>query len=290
MRKRLTIGKAAARLSIEVDTLRRLEREGVIRGERTQGGHRRFDEAEVARVAKLRSGRNNSHAAKPPRPVTGTRPRQLDVGSLARTVKPRGGEPAAIIQRDPENAAPLFTIGDEVGYRSPLRVETPSPSDAPRLESLKTYGIACIPFDIPAAWRARVIADLELFVSRTQFPSHISSLEATSLVSGRVEEVLGPYRDQQAREKASKGAEEHARWRLVALKIHGTSYAVRETADWDWSAQSEARREVTGELESKVKAEWSEREVEKLVDEVLEDWEGEDEDDDDEDPDWDDED
>lgn len=176
---------------------------------------------------------------------------------------------------------------DALPVTPPVRVQALAPD---RLESLKSYGLTSIPFDVPAGWRAKVIADLERFVSATQFPKHVSNTEAHNIVAARVEDVLSPFREQQARESARKQAEEQARWRVVALSSHGSTYAIRETAEWDWSAQSEARREVADELASKINADWSERDVEKLVDEVLSDWEEEDdEDDDDEDKDQDDE-
>ncbi|MFN0177201.1 MAG: hypothetical protein ACKVZ0_00255 [Gemmatimonadales bacterium] len=145
--------------------------------------------------------------------------------------------------------------------------------------SIKAFGLACIPFDIPAAWRARVIADLERFVLPTQFPKHIALWEANNLVSARVEEVLAPYREEQARQRAQKVTDEQTRWQLIALKIHGVNYASKETGDWDWSAQSDARREAARELDAKVQAGWSVRDVEKLVDHVLDDWVADDEED-----------
>ncbi len=159
--------------------------------------------------------------------------------------------------------------------------EPPPPAPPPphpgyaldRLESIKRHGLASVPFDVPATWRAKVIADLERFVSATQFPKHVSTIEASNIVVARVLEVLSPFREQQVREREKKEAEERGRSRVATLKSHGGTYAIRETADWDWSAQLEARREVAKELEVKIKVDWSERDVEKLVDEVLDDWE-----------------
>lgn len=42
MKKYLTIGEAAQRLNFQVDTVRRLERNGTLAAERTDGEHRRF--------------------------------------------------------------------------------------------------------------------------------------------------------------------------------------------------------------------------------------------------------
>lgn len=274
----MSIGRAAAQLGIEVDTLRRLERDGVIRAERTQGGHRRFDAAEVARFARTRTGRRAARGA--PAPLTRR--------SSARTVEhPATGAvrfaPAPMVSSE-EEEEPVFIEFDD-------NPEPPPPAPPPshpgyaldRLESIKRYGLASIPFDVPAAWRAKVIADLERFVSATQFPKHVSNIEANSIVVARVLEVLSPFREQQAREREKKEAEERARWRVATLKTHGGTYAISETADWDWSAQLEARREVAKELEAKIKPDWSERDVEKLVDDVLDDWEDDDSENDDDD-------
>ena len=99
------------------------------------------------------------------------------------------------------------------------------------------------------------------------------------LCQARVEELLAPYRERQEAEKARKAAEQKAEWRVAALRSHGNGYAIRETTGWDWSAQSEARREAARELDAKVKSDWSERDVERLVDDVLDDWVDEDDDD-----------
>ncbi|MCC7133071.1 MAG: MerR family DNA-binding transcriptional regulator [Gemmatimonadales bacterium] len=263
----LSIGQAATQLGIEVDTLRRLETEGAIRAERTQGGHRRFDAAEVAHFARSRVGRRAAHL--PPAPSPRRSPAR-PVEHLA--TRPVRVPPAPIVSHLEEE--PRFIEFDD----NP-QPPTPAPPTRPQafavnhLESIKSYGLASIPFDVPATWRAKVIADLERFVSATQFPKHVSNIEAKNIVVARVLEVLSPFREQQAREREKQEAEERARWRVATLKSHGGTYAIRETADWDWSAQLEARREVAKELEVKIKVDWSERDVEKLVDDVLDDWE-----------------
>lgn len=266
MKRMLSIGQAATQLGIEVDTLRRLETEGAIRAERTQGGHRRFDAAEVARFARSRAGRRAVRGA--PAPPARRSPAPL-VEHLA--TRPVRVPPAPIVSHLEEE--PVFIEFDD-------NPQPPMPAPLLRsqafavnhLESIKRYGLASIPFDVPATWRAKVIADLERFVSATQFPKHVSNIEAHNIVVARVLEVLSPFRKQQAREREEKEAEERARWLVAALKSHGGTYAIRETADWDWSAQLEARREVANELEAKVKADWSERDVEKFVDDLLDDW------------------
>jgi len=45
-----------------------------------------------------------------------------------------------------------------------------------------------------------------------------------------------------------------------------------ETRDWDLDDAEEARAEVLDALEDEVEADWTEREVDELVDEALEVW------------------
>ncbi|MDX2059830.1 MAG: helix-turn-helix domain-containing protein [Gemmatimonadales bacterium] len=292
MRPSLSIGKAAARLGIEVDTLRRLERDGAIHAERTGGGHRRFAETELTRFARARGG-HRAHAAQSAPPTQQRRvPHAVTSVSSRPNVVPR---PTAV--RDPVHDPRVLDFDDEPHYALPPAPTSIQGVDRGRLDAIKSSGLASIPYDVPGRWRSKVIADLERFVSPTQFPSYVSHFEASRIVSARVEEVLAPHREEQARAKAAREAEEKARWRLVALKTHATSYAIRETIDWDWSAQLEARLEVARELEAKAQAGWSERDVEKLVDEILKDWEDEDDeiesderDDEGEEVDWDDDD
>lgn len=46
----MRIGAVASRIGVSRDTLRRLEREGVVSPQRDRVGHRRFSEAEVERI------------------------------------------------------------------------------------------------------------------------------------------------------------------------------------------------------------------------------------------------
>jgi MerR family redox-sensitive transcriptional activator SoxR len=52
--KGLTVGELAARAGVPVSTLHYYEAEGLIRSWRTPAGHRRFDRAELRRVAVVR--------------------------------------------------------------------------------------------------------------------------------------------------------------------------------------------------------------------------------------------
>jgi len=200
VRRTLTIGQAAARLGIEVDTLRRLERDGAIRAERTQGGHRRFDEAQVAQIARDRNRRRRTNVA-PPSPTPRLRPRPVGL-PVTRVSTPPRATPNTVAghPREDDDRVCIDFDGD-TSYNPAPQLAKPDTFDRDRLESIKSCGLAGIPFDVPATWRAKVIADLERFVSPAQFPKHVSHLEASNLVSARVEEVLVPYREQEARER-----------------------------------------------------------------------------------------
>jgi excisionase family DNA binding protein len=153
--------------------------------------------------------------------------------------------------------------------------------EANRLQMLKGYGLNAIPYGTPAGWRAKVVLDLERFVTPTQFPKYLSHSDAVNMIRARVQEVLKPYDDELAREKAVREAQQAAARRIESLRTHGRNYAQEETADWEWSEQNEARNEVDKALAEEVEADWKERDVEDLVDEILDQWVEEDEPDDD---------
>ena len=179
---------------------------------------------------------------------------------------------------------------DGVDFELPERFVSPSPrppvapvsarpkaDDLPRLNGIKQSAMFTIPWDVPDTWRARVVADLEDFVTTRQFPAHLPPWETSRIARARVLEVIQPFRDQEAAETARKAAQQQAAQRITTLRTHGATYATQEMAAWDWSDQAEARRLVSSELEVKVKADWSERDVQRVVDDVLSDWDDDDE-------------
>lgn len=88
---------------------------------------------------------------------------------------------------------PVFVEFDDCPEPSRPTPPPPAAYGVDRLDSIKRYGLASIPFDVPATWRAMVIADLERFVPATQFPKHVSNIEAHNIVAARVQEVLSPF-------------------------------------------------------------------------------------------------
>jgi hypothetical protein len=163
----------------------------------------------------------------------------------------------------------------------PARVANTDFAEQLRLQTIKGDGRSAMPWNLPAGWQGKVIADLERFVTPIQFPADLSHAKAVEIVRARVAEVLKPYHQAEERAKREKQAKEQADRRRAALIAHGNNYAWRETTDWDWPASYEARDEVKKVLERDVEDDWTEREVENAVDEVLDEW------DDDEDEEWD---
>jgi excisionase family DNA binding protein len=306
----LTIGQTAKRLGLEVDTVRKLERDGKIRAVRTRGGHRRFTEEEIDRFRKSRRKTATAKAGSRRRPSPGRRARPT---RIAPNRHPRTGEFAAQDACFPDDlddideALPNDEFDEEVRdgiYSAPPpvppapRVVQPPPAPATRpslfearpapvapaaatlsgfveqlrLQRIKGYGRAAMPYGLPAEWQGRVIAELERYVTLIQFPADLSETKAAEIVRARVAEVLRPYHDTEEKAAQQKKAKEAAEMRRAALIAHGGEYARRETSDWDWSASHEARDEGKKVLEREVEHDWTEREVEDEVDEILDEW------------------
>ncbi len=310
MGKQLTIGQTAKRLGLEVDTVRKLERAGKLRAIRTRGGHRRFTEEEIDR---FRRGRRKVTRAKS-RPVRHTESRQQPCGSV-QSRNPRTGEflPVGVEMAfdDFDEDLPLDEFDDEMeretlahpqaAHSASRRVDLAPASGRPplfesrsvapmhpparemsfadpsRLQTIKGYGRTAIPWNTPPEWQGRVIADLERYVTATQFPADLSFVQAAEIVRARVAEVLRPHHEAQEKAAREKKNREEADRHRALLIAHGNNYAWRETIGWDWSCTSDARDEVKRVLEREVEHDWTEREVENAVDEVLEEWEDDDE-------------
>ncbi|MEO8140640.1 MAG: helix-turn-helix domain-containing protein [Gemmatimonadota bacterium] len=321
MRRYLTIGEAAKRLGLEVDTVRKLERTGKIRAVRTRGGHRRFTEEEVDRFRKSRrrSGTSKAGSARPRRTTRRAAKARPTLNRHPGTGEFTGRDVYAADDMDDfEDDLPFDEFDEEMANgicpappmvpapppprpvqapqasapRAPLfeprpAVLAPTPAtdtsfaDRLRLQTIKGYGRAAIPRNLPGEWQGRVIAELERYVTVMQFPADLSYSQAEEIVRARVTEVLKPYHEAEEKAARQKRAKEEADRRRAVLIAHGIEYARRETIDWDYSATTEARDEVKKVLEREVEHDWTEREVEGAVDEVLDEWDDDDEYDDD---------
>jgi hypothetical protein len=285
---------------------------------RTRGGHRRFTEEEIDRYRKSRRKTGTAKAGsrrrrKTPAPITLNRhPRtgeftgrdvyaaedfddiEEDVPFDEFDEDARDGicSAAAPTPPAPRLVPPQAPVPRPSLFESRPAPVAPAPSalsaslDQLRLQRIKGYGRAAMPYNLPAEWQGRVIAELERYVTAIQFPADLSDAKAAEIVRARVDEVLRPWRESEEKAARQKKAKEEADRRKAALIAHGIEYARRETSGWDWTPSNEARDEVKKVLEREVEHDWTEREVEAGVDEVLDEWD----DDDDNEDEWDEED
>jgi excisionase family DNA binding protein len=316
MNRYLTIGQTAKRLGLEVDTVRKLERAGKIRAVRTRGGHRRFTEEEVDRYRKSRRKTATAKAGSRRRPSPGPRSRPARIAPNRHPGTGEFVASDACFSDDFDDLdeeLPNDELDEEVRdgiYSAPPpappapRVVQPPPAPATRpslfearpapvtpaatalaglveqlrLQGIKGNGRSAMPYDLPAEWQGRVIAELERYVTPIQFPADLSDTKAAEIVRARVAEVLRPYHEAVEKAARQKRDKEAADRRKVALIAHGNEYARRETLNWDYLATCEARDEVKKVLEREVEHDWTEREVEDLVDEVLDEWDDDEDD------------
>ena len=228
MGKQLTIGQTAKRLGLEVDTVRKLERAGKLKAIRTSGGHRRFTEESIDRFRKER--KRASVASRPARRQRSTRA----VVQLNR--HPRTGEFLAAdvevmddfedfegeFQPEEEYAAPKTSTAF-VQTPIPVPVLRPNPSSEQpvtrpsafaevarqiRLDTIKSYGRAAMPWSLPAEWQSKVLAHLEGFVTPAQFPDGLSHAMAAELIRASVGEMLQPYHETVRRTSEAKKLKE----------------------------------------------------------------------------------
>jgi hypothetical protein len=145
-----------------------------------------------------------------------------------------------------------------------------------RLDELKSYGLSLIPYDATAGARSAVIETLASYVNASRYPATTPSGEARQPIDAKVAAVLEPFKEEAARVEEMKAAKEARRARRVrderrlnSLIERGKRHAFGETRDWDVDDAEEARARVLKALEDEVEADWTDREANELVDEVL---------------------
>lgn len=301
MGKQLTIGETAKRLGLEVDTVRKLERAGKIRVVRTSGGHRRFTEEEIDRCRRSRRKTGEAKAMPPRRRSVAPRRRPGSGALVNRSIEfvsdledfeepPFDEDDPSLLAPPPIRVAPVPPVPPPKAIEfaprrvpaAPVSVVDTRLSDWPRLQTIKGYGRSAIPWNTPAEREAKVIVDLERFVTIVHFPADLPSTKAAEIVRARVEKVLRPYDEAEEKAKRDRKAKEESDRHRTALVTHRNGYARRETRNWYWSARNDARAEVGRVLDREVGHYWTELEVEDAVDQVLDEWdEGQNEDDDD---------
>lgn len=284
----LSVGAAALRAGVTVDTIRAWERAGRLAAHRTPGGQRRFREEDIDALLRTREG-SATGRAEIVRPVAPEKPnlqlpRTQTVGDrvpaidadLARSASPhrRVADARAdlVVLRAQREAEQLQAARQQEvekaarsAYAELIRCETQR-----RLETLKAHGRS-FAGDAPPEWRAWVVRDLETFVTADQFPSTLADWDARSFVEARVRLILAPYHEELAR------AQERDRRRELRRNLldFGNRRARMETTLWDDDDAQEVRQELRRELERQVRWDWTEENVRSLVDRILEEWEDE---------------
>ena len=262
----LSIGAAARRLGLSVDTVRALDQTGELKAARTPGGHRRFVPVDLDAYL-ARSERHEPRVADVPH-----EPQPRAVPDASQTVEPRVSQ--ARISEPPKPSRVRSTAQTK---RMVDRIVETS-----RLDALRAHGRSRLPFDATAGARSTVIETLEAYVNASRFLASTSTWVAHQAIEAKIDAVLEPFNADAARAasiKREEDAENSARIRderqLDSLIERGRSHAFTETLLWDRDEAEDARVAVLDALEEEVEFDWTNRDVEELVDEVLEEFDEE---------------
>jgi excisionase family DNA binding protein len=300
MQRFLAIGEVARRLRLSVDKVRQLADDGEIKVRRTEGGHRRFTEEAVERFETRQRPSKRSRS----RPA---RSRKKPVNQVSPSVFDESDGDDFELDDDFLDEEPMY---DVVNRPSPRQVQSPTAShvslarrnppvlpspdtakaaaereqtareEQNRLQSLKNLGTMWIPYDVPTVVRAKIIEELEGYVTSEKLPAWVSSFEQHNFVRGRVDAIVQAYRKQvadeeerkkaeQARQVAALKAKAESDRQVQALITQGMAYADQDLEQFDFLDCAEIRSDVERALREEVKADWSQRDVEMLVDEVM---------------------
>jgi hypothetical protein len=193
-------------------------------------------------------------------------------------------ERAAEIRAEKEQRAAREREVERAALDEKREAERAAARDAERrrLAELREFGRTLALYE-PTKWQAAVTRDLETFVSPEQFPADLNPFTARTFVRARVEQVLGPLREQreaaerEARAQAAAEREKAERKRRRRSLIEaGVNRCFWATLMWDPEDREEARSEVEDALESELEAGWADSQVAELVDGILADWEADD--------------
>ncbi len=280
MKSLLSIGEAARRLGLSVDTVRELERNGALKAVRTPGGHRRFDPAQLdaylARRSRPNTGRQRARAPTPLAPTQ--RAAALDDEPPEGLPDDAWDDPEPFEPPAPRPAAPTPKSPHEQLVEQITR-STERLVEENRLGGLKSYARSLIPYDASATARSAVLEIVATYITAARFPASMPLWEARQAIHAKVTAIMEPFEEVAARaaerkaeadaRKAEREREEH---QVKSLIERGKSRTFLHTFRWDRDDAADARAAVLEALEDEVEADWTERDVNELVDEVLEEW------------------
>lgn len=139
-----------------------------------------------------------------------------------------------------------------------------------RLDALRTYG-RHLSWLAPTEYQAKVVRDLLKSVNSHEYPREMPDHLAKAQVAVRIDELLKPWRDSQARER-EKVDHEWTRNRFIAA---GMSHGRSQTRKWDRDEAERAQRDIERSLREETDGDWTEDDVKDLVDDILDEWEEE---------------
>jgi excisionase family DNA binding protein len=197
MRALLSIGAAARRLGLSVDTVRALVQTGELEDVRTSGGHRRFDPALLDAHLARRSGRRARRSQD-------FHERQSETESH----QPQAREPRALRPLATEPPKPPL----EESTNLLTRIVDQFVENA-RLDELKSYGRSLIPYSASAGAHSTVIETLASYVNASRYPATMPSWEARQAIDAKVAAVLEPFNAEAARAAEMKAGKEARRAR-----------------------------------------------------------------------------
>jgi len=291
MDRSLSPRDAAEKLGISPDTLRRWERGGLIQCERTPGGQRRYKEEDISSMLDRAPSEPFRRAMPDPSsvPSLGGAPEQSHPRTVARQVAPwerRVKEEQADLdvtrirreraeliraersERDArERAASDAERTATAREAERRRIAAFKEAQDGRLNQLREYGKLCALW-APGEYQAKVVRDLLSSVNLERYPPDLPDHLARVQVNARVEKVLKPWRDEEARKRAKVESQR----KLESLILIGRWHAQSETRIWDRRAAERANREVERTLQEEVSADWTDDDVRDLVDDVLDEW------------------
>lgn len=266
------IGEVAALAGVSVDTVRGWDRDGVLQARRTPGGQRRYVRLEVEEFLRQKMGLSiNFPAASGSEVALGASGHQRSRVTQV-SPPPDAADDAAMdeeILRAQRVAEAWRRSAAEEARQAAHRdaAERLQRELEQRLRELKTYG-RTLAAGLPTEWQARVVADLERFVTPHQFPASLTNQEARVFVEARVERARARYWDSVRRQ----GEEDRRQRQAADLVSSGMTWARIQTIGWEGEDAGGARRAVKRELEAQVRWDWTDGEVRALVRDVLDDW------------------
>jgi DNA-binding transcriptional MerR regulator len=291
MDRSLSPRDAADKLGISPDTLRRWEREGLIHCERTPGGQRRYREEEIASmldgrpsepcrrpmlgppaVRSLDDAAEQAHS-RPPAPQVAPWERRVREEQADLEVTRIRSERAALLRAERAERETRERAANDVERSAATRaaqrerIAAFEAAQEKRLNELRAYGKVCAVW-APAEYQANVVRDLLSSVDLDRYPPDLPDHLARVHVNARVEKLLKPWRDGEARKRAKLESQR----KLDSLVLIGKWHAQIETRQWDRRAADRANREVDRALRDELDPDWTNDDVRDLVDDVLDEW------------------